>query len=67
MGVGSMKLIIDEKKGSYYYVDELDESIRLSPRFDYLEDAEQWKSRMTYIMNKLLDEDKYYEQPKPNL
>jgi len=67
MGMGSMKLIIDEKKGSYYYVDELDESIMLSPGFDYLEDAEQWKSRMTYLMNKLLDEDKYHERPKPNL
>ena len=45
-----MKLIIDEKNVSYYYVHELDHSIRLSPSFDYLEDAEQWKQRMMEIL-----------------
>ena len=45
-----MKLIIDERNVSYYYVHELDHSIRLSPSFDYLEDAEQWKQRTMEIL-----------------
>lgn len=45
-----MKLIIDEKNLSYFYVHELDHSIRLSPSFDYLEDAEQWKARTLEIL-----------------
>lgn len=45
-----MKLIIDERNVSYYYVHELDHSIRLSPSFDYLEDAEQWKKRTMEIL-----------------
>jgi hypothetical protein len=38
-----MKLISDEVKGMYYWVDDKDESVRLSPSFDYENDAIQWK------------------------
>lgn len=55
--IKDMKLIADEKNGMYYYVHELDHSIRLSPSFDYLEDAEQWKNRTTNIFDGLVKDD----------
>lgn len=53
-----MKLIINETIGSYYYVHDEDHSIRLSPSFDYIEDAEQWHERITNIMADLSKKDK---------
>ena len=55
--IKDMKLIADERNGMYYYVHELDHSIRLSPSFDYLEDAEQWKNRTTEIFDDLVKQD----------
>jgi hypothetical protein len=52
-----MHLIINETIGSYYYVHDDDHSIRLSPSFDYIEDAEQWHERIMSIMTDLAKED----------
>ena len=38
-----MKLISDDKQQSYYWVDDFNKKI--SPTFDYEEDAIQWKTR----------------------
>jgi hypothetical protein len=55
--IKDMTLITDEVNGMYYYVHELDHSVRLSPSFDYLEDAEQWKNRTTEIFDNLVKDD----------
>lgn len=41
-----MKLICDEVKGMYYWVDDNDETIHLSPSYDYEEDAIQWRNNI---------------------
>jgi hypothetical protein len=41
-----MKLLADEWQQVYVWVDDFDENIELSPRFDYEEDADQWYERM---------------------
>lgn len=41
-----MKLLYDDYQQIYVWVDDYDENVRLSPCFDYEEDAEQWYKRM---------------------
>jgi hypothetical protein len=41
-----MHLISDDKMRVYVWVDDEDESKRLSPHFDYEEDAIQWYGRI---------------------
>jgi hypothetical protein len=41
-----MKLLRDEWRQVYVWVDDLDENIELSPHFDYEEDADNWYLRM---------------------
>ena len=41
-----MKLIIDDYNQVYVWVDDEDHDLVLSPRFDYEEDAIQWKEKM---------------------
>lgn len=50
-----MKLLCDDTQGIYVWVEEHDENIELSPHFDYEEDAEQWRERVS----KLLKDSKY--------
>lgn len=38
-----MKLICDDKVQSYFWVDDSDESKLISPKFDYVEDAINWR------------------------
>lgn len=38
-----MKLICDDKVQSYFWVDDKNEKIVISPRFDYVEDAINWR------------------------
>lgn len=38
-----MKLICDEKVQSYFWVDDKNEKNVISPRFDYVEDAINWR------------------------
>jgi hypothetical protein len=38
-----MKLICDDKVQSYFWVDDKDEKKVISPRFDYIEDAINWR------------------------
>lgn len=47
-----MKLICDDYNQIYVWVDDLDEDNELSPRFDYEEDAIQWKERMKEELSK---------------
>ena len=49
-----MKLICDDYNQIYVWVEDLDENEELSPRFDYEEDAVQWKERVS----KLIKEEK---------
>jgi hypothetical protein len=42
----------DDHKGVYVWVDDVDENIKLSPHFDYEEDAVHWyKYIRTSILN----------------
>ena len=41
-----MKLLCDDYRQVYVWVDDLDEDDELSPCFDYEEDAIQWKERI---------------------
>lgn len=45
-----MKLICDDYDQVYVWVEDQDENIELSPRFDYEEDAIQWKSRLEELL-----------------
>jgi hypothetical protein len=45
-----MKLICDDYDQVYVWVDDLNEDIELSPRFDYEEDALEWKNRMKKLL-----------------
>ncbi len=47
-----MKLILDDYNQIYVWVDDLNEDDELSPRFDYEEDAIQWKERMEQELKK---------------
>lgn len=38
-----MKLICDDKIQSYFWVDDTNESKVISPHFDYVEDAINWR------------------------
>ena len=38
-----MKLICDDKVQSYFWVDDKNEKNVISPRFDYVEDAINWR------------------------
>jgi hypothetical protein len=40
-----MKLLCDDLKNIYVWVDEKDESVEYSPHYDYEEDADQWMIR----------------------
>lgn len=48
-----MKLLCDDKKQSYFFVDDEDESILLSPMFDYEEDAIQWKHQWKFNLKEM--------------
>lgn len=39
-------MLYDDIVQIYVWVDDVDESIQLSPHFDYEEDAEQWYTRI---------------------
>jgi len=41
-----MRLLRDDLNQIYVWVDDIDESIRLSPSFDYEEDADKWYQDM---------------------
>jgi hypothetical protein len=41
-----MKLLCDDYRQVYVWVDDLDEDDELSPCFDYEEDALEWKERI---------------------
>ena len=41
-----MKLLCDDYKEVYVWVDDMDEDVELSPHFDYEEDAIRWRDRM---------------------
>ena len=42
-----MRLVADDTLGIYFWVmDEEVETVEVSPRFDYLEDAETWYRRL---------------------
>lgn len=45
-----MRLLADDYDGVYVWVEDHDENIELSPRFDYEEDAIQWQQRMKKII-----------------
>lgn len=45
-----MRLICDDYNQVYIWVEDLNEDIELSPRFDYEEDALQWKERMEELL-----------------
>lgn len=42
-----MKLILDDINGVYVWVDDFNEDEKLSPHFDYEEDAIQWYGRIS--------------------
>jgi hypothetical protein len=46
-----MKLLLDDYNQVYVWVEDLDENIELSPRFDYEEDAVEWRNRMKREFN----------------
>lgn len=46
-----MKLFRNDNVGVFVWVDAANESIELSPHFDYEEDADQWYFTMTEKMN----------------
>jgi hypothetical protein len=41
-----MKLLCDDYKEIYVWVDDMDEDVELSPHFDYEEDAVRWRDRV---------------------
>lgn len=45
-----MKLFCDDLQQVYFWVEDFDENIELSPHFDYEEDAIQWYERMKSIV-----------------
>lgn len=45
-----MRLICDDYEQVYVWVEDSDEDIELSPRFDYEEDALQWKNRVQELL-----------------
>lgn len=45
-----MRLICDDYNQIYVWVEDLDENVELSPRFDYEEDAIQWKQRLEELL-----------------
>lgn len=45
-----MRLICDDIDQVYVWVEDLNEDTELSPRFDYEEDALQWKERMEELL-----------------
>lgn len=47
-----MQLRCDERNGVYVWVEDEDETVELSPHFDYEEDAIQWRNRITELVNK---------------
>lgn len=47
-----MKLICDDYNQVYIWVDDDNEDHELSPRFDYEEDALEWKERMKEELKK---------------
>lgn len=44
-----MRLIFDDYDGFYVWVDDKDENIELSPRYDEEHDALDWQKRMKRI------------------
>lgn len=44
-----MRLLADDYDGVYVWVEDHDENIELSPRFDYQEDAIHWQQRLRKI------------------
>lgn len=48
-----MKLICDEHNQVYVWVDDNDDTIIISPHFDYEEDAIQWKDRNNQLKDKV--------------
>jgi hypothetical protein len=46
-----MKLFLDDYNQVYVWVEDLDENVELSPRFDYEEDAVEWRNRMKREFN----------------
>jgi hypothetical protein len=46
-----MKLFLDDYNQVYVWVEDLDENIELSPRFDYEEDAVEWRHRIKKELN----------------
>lgn len=47
-----MKLLYDDYNQVYVWVDDFNEDIELSPRFDYEEDADLWYERMKKELQK---------------
>lgn len=47
-----MRLICDDIDQVYFWVEDADENIELSPHFDYEEDAIEWKRRIEHLLNK---------------
>lgn len=47
-----MRLLCDDIDQIYVWVDDLDENVELSPRFDYEEDAVQWRDRMQQLLKR---------------
>ena len=45
-----MKLIYDEFEGIHVWVEDHDENVELSPRFDLEEEAVKWQQRMKKIL-----------------
>jgi len=45
-----MRLICDDYNQVYVWVEDLNEDIELSPRFDYEEDAIEWRNRLAYLL-----------------
>lgn len=45
-----MRLICDDYNQIYVWVEDLDENVELSPRFDYEEDAIEWKQRLEELL-----------------
>ena len=47
-----MKLLYDDYNQVYVWVDDFNEDVELSPRFDYEEDAGLWYERMKKELQK---------------
>ena len=50
--IKKMKMLYDDIVQIYVWVDDVDESIQLSPHFDYEEDAIQWIERVKKEVDK---------------